>query len=426
MKYKILIILSFLSFSMFAQTSLSLEDAIAKGLTNNYSVLSIKKQENISEINNAWGKVGALPSLDFRAGYSYALDDDKTTESKTGALSSSVSLNWILFSGFAIRINKHKLAAINELSMGNSAIVIENTLQGIILYYYSALLESEKLRVSEKLFELSKDRYEKMKMQKDLGSSGTYELLQAKNSYLEDKSKLLLQKSVFNNSLRELNLLMGENSEKKYKLVSSFTASSNEYVLANLLDKMTSSNNVLKNQYISLKMKEMDIEIAKSAYYPKLSLSTAASYLDSSTDMGNNITRDLEKTSLSAGLNLSYNLFNGSNDKRAVRLAKIQKEIGEIEKEEMLLKLSNLMASSLEMYNVRKEMYILAEENLAAAELNLQMSEQRYKSGAISSFNYRDVQQMYMNVAIARLNSIYNLISANSLLVKLTGGLIGE
>jgi outer membrane protein TolC len=426
MKYKILIILSFFSSGLFAQTSLSLEDALAKGLSNNYSVVSIQKNQDISELNNTWAKAGALPTLDFNANYSYALDDDKTNETTTGLLNSGVNLKWLLFSGFAVRINKHKLAAINELSMGNSAIVIENTIQGIIIYYYTALLESEKLKVSDKLFELSKDRFEKMQLQKDLGSSGTYELLQAKNSFLEDKSKLLLQKSIFNNSLRELNLLMGENSEKKYNLISVFATNSNEYVLANLLDKMTSSNNILKNQYISLKMNELDINLAKSAYYPRLSLSAGASFLNSNTDMGNNITREMEKISLTAGLNLSYNLFNGGNDKRAVRVAKIQKEIGEIAKEEMMLILSNQMASALEMYNVRKEMCILAEENLAAADLNLQMSEERYKSGAISSFNYRDVQIMYMNVAVARLNSIYNLISANTSLVKLTGGLIGE
>jgi len=88
--------------------------------------------------------------------------------------------------------------------------------------------------------------------------------------------------------------------------------------------------------------------------------------------------------------------------------------------------LSNQLASSLEMYNVRKEMYVLAEENLKAAELNLSISKEKYKTGAINSFNYRDIQILYMNVAIARLNSIYNLINANTTLVKLTGGLIGE
>ena len=121
-------------------------------------------------------------------------------------------------------------------------------------------------------------------------------------------------------------------------------------------------------------------------------LTAGASYVDSNTDYHVNADREYSKTSISAGLNLSYTLFNGGNNKRAVKIAKLQKEIGEIKKEDILLKLSNNMASALEMYNVRKEMYLLADENMKTAELNLQLSLEKFNSGAISSFNYRDVQ----------------------------------
>jgi len=426
MRYIILILLGFLSFSVNAQENLSLEDAIAKGLKNNYSVVSIMKQQNISELNNSWGKAGALPTLDFSGSYRYAMDDDKVEKSNTSTLRAGVDLKWVVFSGFAISINKHKLAALNDLSKGNAAIVIENTIQATILAYYKAVLEDKKLDVSKTLYELSKDRYDKMELEKEFGSKGTYQLLQAKNSFLQDKSNFLLQKSVYNNSLRNLNLLMGESSEKRYRLSSMFSPVSNDYKLSNLLDKMTSSNNVLKNQYISLQMNEMDIRLAKSSYYPTLSLNAGGSYLDSSVDYEKRGVMDRENTNMAASLNLTYRLYDGGNKRRAVRVAKLQQEIGDLAKEEMILKLSNELASSLEMYNVRKEMYILAEENLKAAELNLQISEEKFKTGAINSFNYRDIQILYMNVAVARLNSIYNLIGANTTLIKLTGGLIGE
>lgn len=426
MKYKILIILSFFCLSISAQNKLSLEDAISKGLSNNYSVVSIHKRQNIAELNDSWGKAGALPSLDFSGSYRYAKDDDKVEKSDTKTLRAGVDLKWVVFSGFAISINKNKLAALNELSKGNAAVVIENTIQATILAYYKALLEEKKLEVSNTLYKLSKDRYTKMELEKEFGSKGTYQLLQAKNSYLQDKSNLLLQKSVYKNTLRDLNLLMGESSEKTYQLASKFSPVSNEYQLANLLDKMTSSNNVLKNQYLSLQMNEMDVRLAKSAYYPTLSLNAGGSYLDNSIDYEKRGVIDRENTNMSASLNLTYRLYDGGNKRRAVRLAKLQKEIGDLAKEEMILKLSNQLASSLEMYNVRKEMYILAEENLKAAELNLQISEEKFKTGAINSFNYRDIQILYMNVAVARLNSIYNLIGANTTLIKLTGGLIGE
>lgn len=426
MRYRILILLSLFSFELFAQESLSLEDAIRKGLVNNYSVVAINKQQDISAINNSWGKAGALPFVDFKAGYSYSREDDDIDKADINVFNAGVNLNWTLFNGFAIRINKNKLAALNDLSKGNTSVLVENTIHEIILAYYNSLLQNKKLEVNEKLYSLSRDRYEKAKLQKDIGTTGTYILLQAKNSYLEDKSKLLLQKSVYNNAIRDLNLLMGENSEKKYRLVSSFIINNEKYILADLISKMESSNNTLKNQYLSLKINEMEIRLAKSTFFPRLSAIAGASYVDSDTDYHTNADREYKKTSLSAGLNLTYTLFNGGSNKRAVRIAKLQNEIGEIQKEEMLLKLSNKMASALEMYNVRKEMYILADENMKTAELNLQMSLEKFNTGAISSFNYRDVQMLYLNASIARLNSIYMLIGANTSLVKLTGGLISE
>lgn len=426
MRYRILILLSLFSFELFAQESLSLEDAIRKGLVNNYSVVAINKQQDISAINNSWGKAGALPFVDFKAGYSYSREDDDIDKADINVFNAGVNLNWTLFNGFAIRINKNKLAALNDLSKGNTSVLVENTIHEIILAYYNSLLQNKKLEVNEKLFSLSRDRYEKAKLQKDIGSTGTYVLLQAKNSYLEDKSKLLLQKSVYNNAIRDLNLLMGENSEKKYRLISSFIVNNEKYILADLINKMESSNNTLRNQYLSLKINEMEIRLARSTFFPRLSAIAGASYVDSDTDYHTNADREIKKTSLSAGLNLTYTLFNGGSNKRAVRIARLQNEIGVIQKEEMLLKLSNKMASALEMYNVRKEMYILADENMKTAELNLQMSLEKFNTGAISSFNYRDVQMLYLNASIARLNSIYMLIGANTSLVKLTGGLISE
>lgn len=426
MKYIVLLLVCLLPFELFAQEQLSLEDAIAKGLKNNYSVLSIKKKLDISGLNNSWGKAGAFPSIDFRSSYRYSVEDDNIDKSNNKSISTSVDFNWVLFSGFSIRINKHKLDVLNEISNGNAAIVIENTIQGVILAYYRALLENNKYKISKELFDLSKDRLEKIQLQKELGSSGTYELLQAKNSFLQDKSNMLLQESEYNNSLRELNLLMGEKSEKRYNLVSSFSPVLKNYQLSVLLEKMSSSNNTLKNQYLSLKINELDFKLSSSAYYPQVSFYASGSYLDNSNNYTNRGIVDYEKTSILAGVNLTYKLFDGGNKRRAIRIAKIQKDIGEIEKDEMILKLSNQLASALEIFNVRKEMYILAEENLKAAELNLTISKEKYDSGVINSFNYRDIQILYMNVANARLNSIYNLINANTLLVKLTGGLIGE
>jgi outer membrane protein len=87
--------------------------------------------------------------------------------------------------------------------------------------------------------------------------------------------------------------------------------------------------------------------------------------------------------------------------------------------------LSNELFNLFDYYEVRIELLNVASENLEAAELNLSISGEKYKSGVINSFNYRDVQLIYLNAAVQRLHAIYDLISSRTQLTRITGGFLG-
>ncbi len=87
--------------------------------------------------------------------------------------------------------------------------------------------------------------------------------------------------------------------------------------------------------------------------------------------------------------------------------------------------LTNELFNLVDYYGVRMELLNVANENLEAAELNLSISEEKYRSGVINSFNYRDIQLIYLNAALRRLQSIYNLIDSKTRLTRITGGFLG-
>jgi outer membrane protein TolC len=68
----------------------------------------------------------------------------------------------------------------------------------------------------------------------------------------------------------------------------------------------------------------------------------------------------------------------------------------------------------------------VSNESLEAAEMNLQIADEKFKSGVINSFNYRDIQLSYLNSALNQLQSIYNLIYSNTTLTRLTGGFLNQ
>ena len=223
---------------------------------------------------------------------------------------------------------------------------------------------------------------------------------------------------------------MGEESGLNWNLVEDFDHQPQDYVLGDMLDKILSDNNSLKNQFIQLKLEQTQTEMSRGNFMPSVSLSAGA---NDNYQFGTLFGKD-GNTSASANspltpyanLSLSYNIYSGGNRKRAIEIAKINEEIIGIETEQMKHSITNLLMNEYDAYNVRKEMVEVAEESIEAAELNLSIADDKLKAGVINSFNYRDIQIMYLNSALNRLNAIYNLILSNTALTRLTGGFVNE
>ena len=430
MKKLITILFVVTTFNLFAQqqTDLSLEDAVNTALENNYGIITTKKSQQISEMNNSWGNTGALPTIRFVGSGSnsknYNDEDDYTTQN----LSGTVELSKTLFRGFSVHIQKDRLEELEKLSEGNVSLVIENTIYNVILSYYNILLAKEQVGISKANMQLSKDRYQRAMEKKEIGGTTTYNTLQAKNAFLQDSSDYLSAKSSYNNAVRELNYLMAEPMESNYSFVSEFTPDTNNYEFSDLEDKLLENNKTLRNQYMNLELAKLDVKSAKSAYYPTLSLKTSGGYSVSETNYEtlDQMDRSSEGLNTSVSLSLSYTIFNGNNRKRALEAAKIEKEISQIETKEMKQDLRNQLAQEYELYNVRKELLDVAKENLESAELNLKLSREKYQNGTINSFNFRDVQQIYQNAAYNYQRAKFNVIQSYNTLLRLTGGIIEE
>ena len=409
-----------------AQKELSLSKAIEVGLENNYQLKIYRKSEKVSELNNTWGNAGAYPSLEFNLGYRNTKDYNEEKDFMRNSLIPSLDVNWTLFDGFAVQIRKDKFDDLAQLSKGNTIIAVENKIELIILSYYKVLLEKERMEVAQKVMILSSDRYEKVKVGKELGSSVTYDVLQAQNAWLQDRSSFLIQEVNFNNSVRDLNFLLGVKESETYTFADEFLPVSEEFQMAALLDKMLSGNNTLKNRYIQEMLLKRDVDMARSNYYPRVSLGAGVQENSTRLKLDGLPASTADSHNFYANVSLNFMIFNGNSNRRAMQIAKIQEEIGKVETEDVKHSLTNLLAQQFELYEVRKELYQLAEENLAAAELNLSISKDKYESGSINSFNYRDIQITYQNVALSRVNAIFNLIQSRTALVRMTGGILSE
>lgn len=426
MRFLTLIIAVCLTTFVNAQTKMSLTDAIEAALKNNYDIELSRNAQTSAQVNNTWGNAGAYPTFSMLFSGNYDKTNTDPDNFNRTTLSGTATVNWTLFNGFAVRITKQRLASLQDQAEENLTILVENTIQSVILGYNDVLLQNEKLKVFEQIMNLSEDRFKRTEKLKELGNAVTYDLLQAKNAYLTDKANYLLQEVTYNNAKRNLKFLLGQNDGKSVDTEGELTAKPAAFKLASLMEKMHSNNTSLKNQYINLSLLQKDIALAKSNFFPKVStrLGSTVSSMNQNFDTGPDLEQDTWRTF--GELTLSYTIYNGGNRKRAVQLAQIRKESGDITLEKIKHTLDNQLANLHNFNEVREALLEVATENMAAAELNLKISEQKFKSGAINSFNYRDIQILYVNAALKKLQAIYNLIDSQTALLRITGGIIQE
>ncbi len=226
MKYYTLLIL-FIAGGWLAQAQepLSLSDAIAIGLDKNYDIRIEKRNVDVATNNNSWGEAGILPSISLDLQSQNSIRNQQSdnqffggqlfpgfelNDQRAYALTPSLQVSWLIFQGNKAIISKRRLDQLQAESMQNADVVVSNTLQAIILAYYMAALEKERLDAFEKQLALSKDRYDYTNTKYEMGSAVTTDLLLEENNYLTDSANYINQMLTYHNAIRALRCATGE------------------------------------------------------------------------------------------------------------------------------------------------------------------------------------------------------------------------
>ncbi len=431
-----------------SQESLSLSDAIQVGLQRNYGIQIERGNVEVAQNNNNWGEAGRWPTITLNVNQSNNLTDNvkvafpTATQGQTlsNSLNPTVNVNWTIFDGFRVKMTKRRLELLQAETDGNASIVIANTLQSIILGYYLAVLELERLEEFEKQLALSRDKYQYIKIKSELGGAVTTDVLLEEGNYLTDSINYINQQLVYRNAIRDLNVLLAEkNVAKTYAFADALIIPDEAYTYDDLRGQMLKENVDLQKQYITQSLLGQATKLSNADRYPTLALNASFSETRNSLDLSEAIfftgsgfasgpdTRLNSVTdNYTATFTLSYTLFNGGRIKRAIKNAIVNERIGELRVDQLENSLDRDLLTALDRYNIRRQLYAINAQRESSAQTNLDLSEEKFKNGSINSFDYRDVQNNYLSSSILKLQATYNLINSKIELMRLTGGLIRE
>lgn len=404
--------------------SLTLAEAIGVGLEYNYDVRVGALQTRTAEINNTWGAAGLYPSVAVGASANYNRiypQDEGRADYATSLVQPSADVTWVLFGGFRVWRTKSKLDLSQQQAEGSQTVLIENTVRSIIAAYYQAVLEQEKVAISRELMDASLDRYRREERASELGVARNLELLQAKNVWLQDRADYLSQQNRSEEARRQLGYLLAGKGGETWQLTDTIPTIDEHFDPVELHRIAQSDNSSLRNQYVSIRLREEETRIARSDYYPSLSVGAGASYAYNRTS---GVSTHQIQPYVSA--KLSFTLFNGSQRRRAVRIAEINRQAEEITLDEMRLSVNYDVDRQHSDYLLCRELVSLREEQLSTSRLSLRIAEQQLRDGTLSQFDFRDVQIAYYNAAVNLLSARYDLVMAHVDLLQTLGLLLRE
>ena len=441
--------------SLFAQQPLSLSDAIQIGLERNYDIRIEQKNVITSQNNNSWGEAGILPTIRLDVASQNSIRNQQSDnqffggqlfpgfeldDQRTYGLTPSLNINWTIFQGNKAIISKRRLEQLEAESMQNADVVIANTLQAIILAYYNAVLEKDRLDAYQTQLSLSRDRFRYTDTKYQLGSAVTSDVLLEENNYLTDSTNFINQGLIYRNAVRSLNvLLVSEDLNQNYEFTDDLEFEEQQYQFDELSKAMLSENVDIKKIYISQSILEAQVKQNKADLYPTLSFNGGYNWNRNVSDLTNasyngpnpdyqNPPEPLVSNSGTyfANFTLSFNLFNGGRVNRAIRNAVVAQDIGNLRIEKLQTTLDRDLYQAYERYQVRRQLYGISDRSAEAARINYSISEEKFKGGTINSFDFRVVQNNYLTASVQKLQALYNLMDSKVELMRLTGGLIAD
>ncbi|MDB9709751.1 TolC family protein [Salibacteraceae bacterium] len=415
-----------------AQEVISLDDAFASALANNYQIKINQNSQEIAENSVSIGNAGLLPSVNVNGAMGGSVTNtdlefagNNPPVSVAGAQSvnsnAGATLNYVLFNGLSGQ-RTYQVLKINKLVADEqSRAAIEGTLLQVASAYYGLTQAIDQEGIAKENVEISKTRYERAKVANELGTAIRTQLLTARVDLTADSSAFLSAELQRKTALRNLERLIGTSLDPNIK-TEAIDLILNDWSIEQLQQEAIDNNASLKNLELKAALAEKNLQLSWSNVFPTISLSGGYSYQNQQTEAG--IVLSNTSTGWNGSLGLSYTLFNGFKNNTARQNQKVLLESSELQLEDQKLQLSTDIQNALDAYKQSMRVIAFEESNLEASELNLERNSELLKAGQITSTEFRDAQIAMINAEIRIVNAKISVKLNELEIMRLTGQIL--
>lgn len=423
------IIVVALTSNAIAQT-LSLAEARALTLSNNYGIQIQQLTSDITTLQNSAGYAGMLPTISATAAYNTELTNSEqkyfsgdvrsVTNAGANAFDAGVYLNWTLFDGFAMFATRDKLnelAAKGELQLKNE---IEYTMYDLNAAWYQMIQLQEADDVNNKNIEVSLERYRIAKNRETLGAASHLDVLQAEVDLHADSASLMQTILQLKNTKAKINNIIGRDPATEFTSTEKIAVNTG-IIYSDVVTKSIENNTELQMAKKDEAIYNLQIKEFKAMLYPELNLTGGYGYLKSTSESG--FVESNLNYGPSVGLSLNIPLFNGFTTSRNIDIAQIGQQIVTTQTQQLELEITTWIYILYNQYSTSLALMELEQRNIEAAQQNVTIALAKFDLGNITSVELREIQQALLNAQNRLLIETLNAKLAELQLMKISGQL---
>lgn len=435
MKRFLLPVFILITFSSAAQRVLTLEEAIATALQNNYDIRLSKNDSAVAALNYSYRNAALLPRLngningtfnnndqrqEFADGTKRELDDIKSNNYNLG-----LQLNWTLFDGmkmFATRDKFAEFVKLGELGIKNQVV---NTIAAVITNYYSVVRQKQQLKAIEEQMSVNQERVKIAQYKLDIGVGAKPDVLQSKVDLNAQKATQLTQQILIAQLREQLNQSMNVALNTNYDVSDSIPVDMN-LLLVDIRDIAAKNNPLLLIAEKNIDIANYTLKERIADKYPVLSLNAGYNYQRNNNKATVNPFQPLYSRNIgrNIGFTATIPIFNNFTVKRNIQQAKLDIQYQRLVYENQKSILDLGVINAYKDYEQQKKALNLEEENILLAKENVSIALEVYRLGASTILQLRDAQQSLENAYNRLIAARFNAKLAETELLRLKGDLV--
>lgn len=394
-------------------TDANLQTIIERTLANNPDLLNAALNIDMAEAQLKAAKLAYLPSVAFAPQGS--ITHFGTHTKATQAYTLPIAANWNVDLFGNLRSQK-KAAQVALLQTKDYELAVKT---GLICnaanLYYTLLMLDKQMEIVADMQKLTKDTWDMMKLQMELGRTRSTSVQSAEAAYYS----VLTQSASLKGQIREvensLSLLMGEPAHAITRSTLASQSLPESYAKGVGINMLANRPDVHANE-MALAQCFYGVETARSRFYPSITISPTGAFTN------NNGLVNPGKILLSLVGQLTQPIFANGQLKAGLRVAEAQYKQAYNTWQNSILSAGSEVSNALVQYNSADEKSKLEEKQIEVLKKNVEHTQLLFRQSSSTYLEVISAQQNLLNAEISKVQDDFSKMQAVVNLYYALGG----